>query len=46
MDRLQLQLNDTINVTFFKNQTNKLPSNRKLVITGIYNTGFLEFDKI
>ena len=45
MDRLQLQLNDTINVTFFKNQTNKLPSNRKLVITGIYNTGFLEFDK-
>lgn len=45
MDRLQLQLNDTINVTFFKNQNNKLPSNRKLVITGIYNTGFLEFDK-
>lgn len=45
MDRLQLQLNDTINVTFFKNQTNKLPSNRKLVITGIYNTGFSEFDK-
>ena len=45
MNRLQLQLNDTINVTFFKNQTNKLPSNRKLVITGMYNTGFLEFDK-
>ena len=45
MDRLQLQLNDTINVTFFKNQNNKLPSNRKLIITGIYNTGFLEFDK-
>ena len=45
MDRLQLQLNDTINVTFFKNQTNKLPSNRKLIITGVYNTGFLEFDK-
>lgn len=45
MSRLKLQLNDTINVTFFKDQANKLPSNRKLIITGIYNTGFLEFDK-
>jgi lipoprotein-releasing system permease protein len=45
VNRLQLQLNDTINVTFFKNKASKLPSNRKLVITGIYNTGFLEFDK-
>ncbi|MFY0629438.1 MAG: ABC transporter permease [Flavobacteriaceae bacterium] len=45
MSRLELQLGDTINVTFFKDQANKLPSNRKLVITGIYNTGFLEFDK-
>ena len=45
MNRLQLSLNDTINVTFFKNERSKLPSNRKLVITGIYNTGFLEFDK-
>jgi len=45
MSRLQLELNDTINVTFFKSQANKLPSNRKLVITGVYNSGFLEFDK-
>ena len=45
INRLQLQLNDTINVTFFKSKASKLPSNRKLVITGIYNTGFLEFDK-
>ena len=45
VNRLKLQLNDTINVTFFKNKTSKFPSNRKLVITGIYNTGFLEFDK-
>jgi len=45
VNRLKLKLNDTINVTFFKNKTSKLPSNRKLVITGIYNTGFLEFDK-
>jgi len=45
INRLKLQLNDTINVTFFKNNTNKLPSNRKLVIVGVYDTGFLEFDK-
>ena len=45
VDRLKLKLNDTINVTFFKSKTSKLPSNRKLVITGVYNTGFLEFDK-
>lgn len=45
VNRLQLQLNDTIRVTFFKNSTNKLPSNRKYVVKGIYNTGFLEFDK-
>ena len=44
VDRLKLKLNDTINVTFFKSKTSKLPSNRKLVITGVYNT-FLEFDK-
>jgi len=45
VNRLKLKLNDTINVAFFKNKTSKLPSNRKLVITGIYNSGFLEFDK-
>ena len=45
VNRLKLKLNDTINVAFFKNKTSKLPSNRKLVITGIYNTGFLQFDK-
>ena len=38
VDRLKLKLNDTINVTFFKSKATKLPSNRKLVITGIYNT--------
>jgi lipoprotein-releasing system permease protein len=45
IDRLQLQLHDTINATFFKDNKNRLPSSRKYVITGIYNTGFLEFDK-
>lgn len=44
-DKLQLKLNDTVAATFFKDSKNKLPSSRKYVITGIYNTGFLEFDK-
>ena len=44
MSRLQLQLNDTILSTFPKNNTNKIPSNRKYTIVGIYNTGFAQFD--
>lgn len=45
VDKLQLKLNDTVQATFFKDSKNKLPSSRKYVIKGIYNTGFLEFDK-
>jgi len=45
VDKLQLKLNDTISATFFKDSKNKLPSSRKYIIKGIYNTGFLEFDK-
>ena len=45
MSRLQLQLNDTILSTFPKNNINKIPSNRKYIIVGIYNTGFAQFDK-
>jgi len=45
MSRLQLQLNDTILSTFTKNNINKIPSNRKYIIVGIYNTGFAQFDK-
>ena len=44
MNRLQLQLNDTILSTFPKNDINKIPSNRKYTIVGIYNTGFAQFD--
>lgn len=44
-DRLQLKLNDTINVFFLKSNRNKLPSRYKLIISGIYNTGFNQFDK-
>lgn len=42
--KLKLQLNDTILATFLKTTTSKLPSNRKYVISGIYNTGFAQFD--
>jgi len=45
VNRLQLHLNDTIEVHFFKYGKNKIPSRYKLVITGIYDTGFGEFDK-
>ena len=45
MNRLRLKLNDTILATFLKTATSKLPSNRKYVITGIYNSGFAQFDK-
>ncbi|MEQ6124231.1 FtsX-like permease family protein [Pseudotenacibaculum sp. MALMAid0570] len=45
VDRLQLKLNDTIRVSFFKKDPKKLPSTYKLIIKGVYNTGFLEFDK-
>lgn len=45
VNRLQLQLNDTILATFLKSTTSKLPSNRKYIICGIYNSGFAQFDK-
>tara|TARA_B110000238_G_scaffold80300_1_gene88429 strand:- start:28342 stop:29604 length:1263 start_codon:yes stop_codon:yes gene_type:complete len=45
MNRLQLKLNDTILATFLKTATSSLPSNRKYIISGIYNSGFAQFDK-
>ncbi|MDB2384942.1 ABC transporter permease [Polaribacter sp.] len=45
MNRLHLQLNDTVLATFLKSTTSKLPSNRKYTVVGIYKTGFAEFDK-
>ena len=45
MNRLHLKLNDTILATFIKTVNSQLPSNKKYIITGIYNTGFLQFDK-
>ena len=45
LNRLQLQLNDTINVHFFKAGKNRIPSRYKLIVVGVYDTGFQEFDK-
>ena len=45
VNRLQLKLNDTIVASFLKTATSKLPSTKKYVIVGIYNSGFAEFDK-
>lgn len=45
VNSLQLNLNDTILATFIKSEESKLPSNRKYIISGIYNTGFAQFDK-
>jgi lipoprotein-releasing system permease protein len=45
LNRLNLKLNDTILATFLKSETSKLPSNRKYIICGVYNTGFAQFDK-
>lgn len=44
IDKLKLKLNDTVLTTFLKSRNSKLPSNRKYIIKGIYNTGFLQFD--
>jgi lipoprotein-releasing system permease protein len=45
MNRLKLKLNDTILATFIKTVNSKLPSNKKYIVSGIYNTGFSQFDQ-
>jgi lipoprotein-releasing system permease protein len=45
VDKLQLKLNDTITVFFMKAAKNKAPSRYKLVVVGIYDSGFSQFDK-
>ncbi len=42
--RLQFQLGDTI-TTWFVKSNKKAPSKRSFILTGIFDTGFLEFDK-
>ena len=43
-DRLQLKVGDAFNTFFMKENQNKLPSIRRFKITGIFNSGFQEFD--
>lgn len=43
-NRLQLNLGDSFNTFFMKEEANKVPNSRRLKIVGIYNSGFQEFD--
>jgi lipoprotein-releasing system permease protein len=43
-DRLQLKLGDAFNTFFIKENQNQLPNSRRFKITGIFNSGFQEFD--
>lgn len=43
-DRLQLKVGDAFNTFFIKENQNQLPNIRRLKITGIFNSGFQEFD--
>lgn len=43
-DRLNLKVGDKFNTFFMKAESNKLPNRRVFKITGIFNSGFLEFD--
>ncbi len=43
-DRLQLKVGDAFNTFFIKENQNQLPNIRHFKITGIFNSGFQEFD--
>ena len=43
-DRLNLKVGDNFNTFFMKETGNKLPNLRRFKISGIYNSGFQEFD--
>ncbi len=42
--RLRLKVGDTFNTFFMKEDSNQMPNLRVFKITGIYNSGFQEFD--
>ena len=42
--RLHLKVSDTFNTFFMKEDSNQMPNLRVFKITGIYNSGFQEFD--
>lgn len=43
-DRLELKVGDAFNTFFIKEDQNQLPNIRRFKITGIFNSGFQEFD--
>lgn len=43
-NRLNLKIGDTFNTFFIKENQNQLPNIRRFKITGIFNSGFQEFD--
>nr|WP_315131443.1 FtsX-like permease family protein [uncultured Flavobacterium sp.] len=43
-DRLNLKVGDAFNTFFIKENQNQLPNIRRFKITGIFNSGFQEFD--
>ena len=43
-DRLDLKVGDKFNTFFMKENSNQLPNLRVFVVSGIYNSGFQEFD--
>lgn len=43
-DRLNLKVGDKFNTFFMKENSNQLPNLRVFEVTGIYNSGFQEFD--
>lgn len=45
-NRLNLKIGDTFNTFFMKEGENKIPNLRVFEITGIYNSGFQEFDQM
>ena len=44
-NRLNLKVGDKFNTFFFNNDNSKLPRSRNFEVSGIYNSGFNEFDE-
>lgn len=44
-DRLNLKIEDSFHMFFVKDDPNKIPNSRKFVVTGIFDSGFEEFDE-
>ena len=45
-ERLSIDLSDKFKTTFFKNDSFSIPNERIFKVSGIYNSGLIEFDKL